>query len=363
MGCIYRRNKTYWVKYYRNGKPYQESTHSDKKEVAKRLLQNREAEIAQGKLPGICFERVSFDELADDYLTDYRINVRSSIAKAERSIKHLKKEFGNLRAPAITTPMIKKYIEKRMESKMTNASINRELSALKRMYRLASRCTPPKVSHVPYMPMLKENNIRTGFFEHGEYLAVLKYLPEHMKPVARFAYSTGWRRGEILSLTWRQVDLQEGTVRLEPGQTKNDEGRTLYLEPELLDMLKDLFKRRLLGCPYVFHRKGRRITEFRKSWDSACEKAKVPGKIFHDFRRTAVRNMVRAGIPERVAMMVSGHKTRSVFDRYNIVSREDLMEAAIKRQNFREENSARLQNGYNHPSNEKRVVDIKSATL
>ncbi len=131
----------------------------------------------------------------------------------------------------------------------------------------------------------------------------------------------------------------------------------------MIDMLEDLFKKRILGCPLVFHRKGRFITEFRKSWSTACENAEVPVKLFHDFRRTAVRNMVRAGIPERVAMMVSGHKTRSVFDRYNIVSREDLMEAAIKRQNFRREISERLQNGYNSNKSGKKVVSLNATTL
>jgi integrase len=80
--------------------------------------------------------------------------------------------------------------------------------------------------------------------------------------------------------------------------------------------------------PWIFHRKGKPIGDFRKAWATACKKAGVPGRILHDFRRTAVRNLVRAGVPERVAMQMTGHKTRSVFDRYNIVSEEDLMEAA-----------------------------------
>lgn len=365
MGCIYRRknSKFYWIKYYRNGKPYQESTHSDKVEIAKRFLRLREGEISQGKIPGIYFERVTFNELTDDFLTDYRINGKRSIKKAERSVKKLKDVFGGMKATGITTAAVKRYIEKRMEEDASNASVNRELSALKRSFNLAIRCTPPKVSHVPYIPMLKENNIRKGFFDPEDFVSLIKALPDYLKPVVRFAYATGWRRGEILSLTWRQVDLNNGTVRLEPGETKNNEGRTIYLERDLWDMMKDLFDQRKLGCPYVFNLEGAPLSDFRKSWGKACQEAGIPYMLFHDFRRTAVRNMVRAGIPERVAMAISGHKTRSVFDRYNIVSPEDLKEAAVKRQLFDMEQNERLHSGYSTTLKEKRVVTLKAATL
>ncbi len=123
-------------------------------------------------------------------------------------------------------------------------------------------------------------------------------------------------------------------MRLDHGETKNDEARTLYMDDELWKEMRILHSKRRLGCPYVFHRDGRPIRDFRDSWDSACAQAKVEGKFFHDFRRTAIRNMVRARVPERVAMKISGHKTRSVFDRYNIVSDEDLREAAKKHQAY-----------------------------
>ena len=157
-------------------------------------------------------------------------------------------------------------------------------------------------------------------------------------------------RREILGLTLGKVDLRQGIVRLDPGETKNEEGRVIYLNDELMKELKALQKNRPLGCPYVFHHNGKPIRDFRGSWDAACIRAglwrmdrdeegnqrKVHTKIFHDFRRTAVRNMLRSGIREKVAMMISGHKTRSVFDRYHIVSDEDLKEAAQKQQAFHE---------------------------
>ena len=166
---------------------------------------------------------------------------------------------------------------------------------------------------------------------HESFLSLERLrLPSYLRPVISFAYRTGWRKSEILNLTWDRVDLREGLVRLDAGDTKNDEGRTVYLDPELRDILKEQLKVRRLGFPYVFHREGERISGFRKSWISACKKTKLGDRLFHDFRRTAIRNLVRSGVPERVAMMISGHKTRSVFERYNVVSPDDLKQAALR---------------------------------
>jgi len=369
MGYVYKRGDIYWLKYYRYGKPYRESSKSDKITKAQKLLKKREGEIAEGKLPGIYFDKVTFNQLAEDFLTDYRINVKDTLSKAERSVKYLKEFFGGMKATEVTTDKVKTYIEKRMEDEMSNASINRELAALKRMFHLGARCTPPKVNLIPYIPMLKESNVRKGFFENGEYLALREALPEDLKPIITFAYHSGWRKAEILSLTWDKVDLKEGTVRLDPGETKNEEGRTLYMNDELLEEMHKLQANRYLGCPYVFHREGKPIAGFRKAWAKACilvglcevlrdsegravvvknkkgnEKVvKVPTRIFHDFRRTAIRDMVRSGVSERVAMSISGHKTRSVFDRYNIVSDQDLKEAAKKKQAYHEKLNAAVE--------------------
>jgi integrase len=364
MGHIYRRenSKFYWIKYYRNGKPFYESAHSEKKMVAERLLKVREGEISQGKMPGIIFEKIRFDDLLKDYLLDYRVNGKKTIAKAERCVKYLKVAFGGMRAVDITTTKIMDYIEKRKAAKLSNASINRELAALKRSFNLATRSTPPKVSQVPHIPTLKENNVRKGFLEPVEFLSLQGVLPTYLKPVVAFAYYTGWRRGEILSLKWNQIDIREGTVRLEPGETKNDEGRTIYLESEILEVMKSLHRNRRLDCPYVFNYNGEPIVDFRKSWEKACGIIKRPGLLFHDLRRSGIRNNVRAGIPERVAMAISGHKTRSVFDRYNIVSPDDLKEAALKRRAFNEEQAERLHSGDIRPVNENKGGVIKLAT-
>ena len=226
--------------------------------------------------------------------------------------------------------------------------INRELTTLKRMFSLALQAG--KIRHKPYLPLLREDNVRTGFFEHDQYLAVLAHLPDFMRPVVTFAYVTGWRiNSEILPLQWRNVDLAAGEVRLDPGTTKNREGRVFYVPPDLLRVLTDqrelaerVQREKGMIAQFVFfhfaetkdgnlsQRSGSRD---RRVWLLPClvpgtDGRRVPGSIPHDFRRTAIRNMVRAGIPERVAMKLSGHKTRSVFDRYNVVSDGDLRDAA-----------------------------------
>ncbi|MDI9526476.1 MAG: tyrosine-type recombinase/integrase [Desulfomonilia bacterium] len=341
MGCIYKRGKIYWIKYYKNGKPYQESTKSGKEAEAKNLLKKREGEIAEGKFPGIVFGKVKFDDLAKDLLSDYRINGKKSLDRVEYSIKHLKKHFKGVRIPEITTPRINKYIEARLQEGAENGTINRELAALKRMMNIGAKQTPPRVDRVPYIPMLKENNVRKGFFEHVDFIALRDTLPHFLKGFVTFGYKTGWRKSEIETLTWSQVDREQGIVRLEPGDTKNDDGRTVYLDSELQEVFKAQWEKRKAAkkiLPYVFPNEDGtdRIKDFRGSWDKACKEAKIGKRLFHDMRRTAVRNMVRSGIPERVAMMISGHKTRTVFDRYNIVNADDLKRAAAKQEAYLE---------------------------
>ena len=341
MGSIYLRGKTYWLKYYHNGKPIRESAQTDKKTVAKRLLEQREGEISQGKIPRVYFDKVTFDELAEDMRTDYKVNGKKSLVRAERSVNHLKRHFGGRKANQISTPAINRYIQMRLEEEAANASINRELAALKRMLNMGAKATPPKVDRVPHIPMLRENNVRKGFFEHNEFLAFRKQLPDHLKGFVTFAYKTGWRVSEITNLTWNQVDLKQGIARLESGETKNDEGRTVYFDTELKALIENQWNRRKESknlLPYVFlNREGTgRIKDFRDTWKTACTNSKIGAKTLHDFRRTAVRNMTRAGVPERVAMMVSGHKTRSVFERYNIVNDGDLRLAAKRQEAYLE---------------------------
>jgi integrase len=296
-------------------------------------------------------------------LNDYRANERKSLSGLERRLtKHLKPFFKGRRLSSITTADVRAYITKRKadviatgkgDSEKTrpvsNAEINRKLTALKRMFSLAIESA--KLLHRPHIPMLKEDNVRTGFFEAEQFGSVRKHLPDYLQPLVSFMYITGWRRNEVTSLEWRQVDFTAGTVTLDPGTTKNNEGRVFPMTAALRELLKaqqakhDELKKAGTIEPWVFFRsigtrgsrtqrranqKPRAIGSFRKTWIAACRAAGCPGRIPHDFRRTAVRNLVRAGIPERVAMTMTGHKTRSVFEGYNIVSPGDLLDAAKK---------------------------------
>lgn len=372
MGCIFKKkwkdkgrdgiereyeSKVWTIKYYRHGKAYIESSKSDKHKVAEMLLRRREGDISQGKLPGIYFDRVLFEDLARAFILDYKNNQMDSLKKAERSVTYLAKSFEGVRVTDITTDKIREYINGRIKEGLSNASINRELAALKRMFHLGKEAG--RVNEIPHIPMLEEKNVRKGFFEYEEYIVLLNALPSYLKSLVTFGYLTGWRVNEIRSLTWDRVDLKEGTVTVD--DTKNEESRTIYMSEEISGLMQSLVRQRRLGCVYVFNRDGQPIKDFRAAWKNACIKAglfqvvkdeeghetKVPTKIFHDLRRTGVRDMVRSGIPERVVMTISGHKTRSVFDRYNIVSDKDLREAAKSREEHlqkQKENSIPLVN-------------------
>jgi integrase len=337
MKGLFRRGGVWWIRYTVHRKQVRESSKSKSKTVAKRLLDRRLGEIAEGREPGVQFDRVRFEDLVELARDDYKTNGRKTLRRVNSSISHLSKVFSGMPAPKITTTLIRKYSADRLEEEAAPGTINRELSTLKRMFKLG--LIDGKVDRAPYVSLLKENNTRKGFFEHDEFLAVRNELPDHLKGFVTFGYTVGWRISEIAKLTWGQVDLKQGIVRLEPGETKTDEGRTVYLDEELLGMFRDLWNQRSRAKtvqPYVFLNQWGtgRVNRFDKAWKKACKAAGIEPKLFHDFRRTAIRNMVRANIPERVAMTVSGHKTRSIFERYNIVSDADLQMAAQKQQAY-----------------------------
>ncbi|MGA1864356.1 MAG: tyrosine-type recombinase/integrase [bacterium] len=347
-GCLYQRSKTkyWWAKItpYKGANPIYESTMRTQKSNARRWLDQRLKDFTMD-LGNTKPERVTFDELCEDIKTDYRIRGMKSQDRLERSIKNLQKMFAGMYATEINTARIKRYIDLRMNEEASNGTINRELSALGKMFTLGAECTPPKVlkDKVPHIRKLKEANPRTGFFEYAELQAVLSELPQFYHGPVIFAYETGWRQSEVFKLQWENVNLIEKTVTLDVGTTKNNEGRVIFMTETMRTLIQAQWEQRGSSgrfSPYVFpneSRTNRIIKEtFCRAWKKACRKAGYPGKLFHDLRRTAVRNMVRAGIPERVAMMISGHKTRSIFDRYNIVDTKDLVLAAKRIEAYHE---------------------------
>jgi integrase len=201
-----------------------------------------------------------------------------------------------------------------------------------------------KLSRKPKFQMLAENNTRQGFLEHASFLSLLSKLPEHISPLVEFLYLSGWRKGEAIKLEWRDVDMGGQVVRLRSENSKNKEPRVFPLNGRALSLIQERVKARRLDCPYVFHRNGRRIGEFRKSWQSACvavglghfekkphsKKKKYHGTIVHDLRRCAARNLSLAGVPEAIAMRITGHKTQSMYRRYRIVDERDLRDATAR---------------------------------
>jgi integrase len=275
-------------------------------------------------------------ELAETLKAEYQVNGRRSAKRLGFSRAHLLPLLGAKRAAQLTAAEINAYASRRIEEDAANATVNRELSALKRMYSLAIK--GGRLLHMPYIAMLRESNVRTGFFERAVFEAVRRHLPEDLRGAVTFAYITGWRvDSEVTTMQWHQVDLKAGIVRLEPGMTKNSEGRQFAMTPELRGTLEtqkattDALQRKTGRIiPWVFHRRGKPIKCFRWSWELACDAAGCPGRIPHDLRRTAVRNLERAGVSRSAAMRMVGHKTESIYRRYAVTSESDIREAAEK---------------------------------
>lgn len=332
-----KKSPTWWIQCSFRGVKHRESSHSINRMDGVRLLRRRLEEMGRGRLVGPEAEKLTFQDLAQMLVDDYRVNGRKSAPRAASAIKRLEQFFGLWRALDITSDRVTAYIRTRQEIGAKPATIRYELAVLKRMFTLALRAG--KLDRKPYLPSIEVRNVRTNFFEEKECHDVLSHLPDELRPVATFAYCTGWRHNEILLLQWRQVDFPAGMVRLDPGTTKNDEGRTFPFSalPELAAVLQAQKQRTEAVqhatdqiIPWVFHRDGKPIRNFRKAWDNACEAAGVPGRWFHDFRRTAVRNLERSGVPRSVAMKLTGHKTESIYRRYAIVSESDLAEGVRK---------------------------------
>jgi integrase len=298
-------------------------------------------------------QRVTVEMLLKLVETDYRVNGKRSLRTMLCAQKPLLSHFGAGRLASDIGPGdLKAYRDIRLGTKVQPATINRELSCLRRAFNLARR--DGLFDTVPVFPMLEEDNVRTGFFEEHQRQALLAALPEPLRPLAGFLSLTGWRLGEVLSLTWGQVDDNAGVIRLEPGTTKNSDGRTFPFAalPELAATLGaqraatrklELEHERIV--PLVFHINGEAIwpKRFYRHWWGAAKAAGVyrewqepltgkvsRGPIPHDFRRTVVRNFERAGVPRSVAMKLTGHKTEAVYRRYAIVSEADLAEGVKK---------------------------------
>jgi integrase len=328
-----------WVIVYRsNGRRVWENTGTTDEREAKRLLKEREGRVAVGAplLPRV--DKVRWEEAAADLREFYETTGKRDLTEYDYRVAHLTRYFAGRRIASIRHQDVTAYTKHRHAQGVTHSTIRRELGTLGRLLRLAYK--NEKLVRLPVIDKPDEGPARAGFFEVPQYEAVRRHLRPDLQVATAIAYTFGWRKDEMLGLERRQVDLAAGTVRLDPGSTKNDDGRVVYLTPEVARLLGEQLARvdavqKTLGriIPYVFpHLEGphlgTRIRDFRKAWKTACRKAGVAGHIPHDFRRTAVRNMERAGVPRSVAMKLTGHKTESVYRRYAIVSDRDLQDAA-----------------------------------
>ena len=322
-GRIYRRGLIYYIAYRWHGREYRESARSAQRGAAERLLATRLRE-RRGSGPG---GPLTFDALAAWYLDDYTVRRLRTLTTARGRVANLRAVFGAWRAPAITTEAIRTYQRRRRVAGAAGATINRETSALSRMLQLGVRSG--QLAQRPVFPdRLEENGPRQGFFEHAEYLAVRQALPPPYQDVLDFAYYSGWRKREILELRWSEVDAVGGVVRLSPQRSKTRVGRGLPVSPPIAAVLERRWAVRRGGDGLVFHRDTVTVRAWRTAWPAACRRAGVPGRLLHDCRRTAARNLIRAGVPERVAMLLTGHQTRAIFDRYNIVHEGELRQAS-----------------------------------
>jgi len=383
-GTIFQRGSTWWIQYYVRGQKVRESADTDDEKKALKLLRRKLGEVDAGIHKET--RRITYEELREAYYQDYAVNQRKSLRRDKNGDPHLDKVvrldgfFSGYRASEIDADLIRKFIADQQAKGLANGSINRSVSALRRMFHLAKE--DGKIRDIPHFPMVKEAKPRQGFFEREQYDALSQALPDYLRLPLAIGYFTGMRLGEILSLQWKrkgddgqevdQVDFLAGLIHLQAGETKNDDPRDIPIVPELRKLLLEERAKRQLDCPYICFRLDRghavQVRGFRKAWYSACVRAglgeMVPavdsvtgkplyehprgprskpkpkmtfeGRIFHDLRRSGVRNLVNAGVPEKVAMKISGHRTRSTFDRYHIVPKNDIIEAGRKLAAFHE---------------------------
>lgn len=331
MAKPYKRgdSRFWWIAPVINGVQVPQSTKTTDYQDALDMLRRLEGRIAEGQLTPAS-TRVLFGDLADDLLRDYRVKNRRSLADLKRRLdKHILPLLGSFRASSITAGTIAEYIERRqahLDAKgnpdpAANASINRELAAIKRAYAIGRKTG--KVVGGPVIEMLPEDNERETAFSDAQFASIHRHANATLKDVLTVAYWTGWRKTSILRMEWSRVDFVGGWIRLEAVQTKNRKATKFPLVPELLTLFNRLRaetdriqKERGIIISRVFHRNGEPVKSVRKAFEFARRKAGVPGHWMHDFRRTAVRALASLGYDYKTIMDCCGFKTVAMVIRY-----------------------------------------------
>jgi integrase len=326
-GNVYRRGSVWWIRYSRNGKQYAESSKSEDRKAAERMLATRLGDIATGRFQGLTAERITVWNLCELVVADYEFHNKRGLADLRwRAEKHLRRPFEQILAFALTPEKLKSYKKDRRLGGAADATINRELAVIRRGLTLGKQAGLYR-GDAPHFGLFKLDNARQGFVEDSDYRKLLEALPSHLKCLAIAGYHLGMRAGELRKLQWSQVDLGNREIRLAASQTKGKRPRTAPVYGDLIPALlqqKAEHDANWPDLPWVFHWMGKPIGHSLKGWRRSATAAGVPDLLFHDLRRSAIRNMERAGIPRKIAMSISGHRTESVYLRYDIVGQKDL---------------------------------------
>jgi len=279
-------------------------------------------------------------EILGDYLRDLELREARALDSFERHARILREYLGS-RVAALLEPGEVYELQQELRKRFAASSVNFTVGFLRTSFRHAARNGRIE-RRLEFPRALPVNNARKGFLEQADFLAILEELPEWARDPFRFAYYSGWRRGEVLSLRWDEVDFETGLVRLDGARSKNLESRTIPFIGEIGDTLRRRQAERILGVPWVFHRRGRPISgsSFLKHFREAATITGRPGLIVHDCRRSAIRNLLRMGVREDVAMAMVGWKSQAMMRRYAIVALGDLGDAAVKVNEYLERQSA-----------------------
>jgi integrase len=332
-GC-YLKTDVWWLDYSIHGKRHRESSGTTSKRDAQRLLRQRIGDRETGKLTGRP-DKVTLADLKGGLERHYtRENLRSW-ASAKYAFAHLERLLSlNTPASELTTQRVNWYQDSRLAEGAARATVRYEVATLNSAFTVAVLYDQVLVVR-PAFQMLTVRNARSGFFEPGDVAALMAELPTPLhRSIVQFAYNTGWRRGEILGLTWDQINWESKVLRIEPPteekRSKGEDARVIpFAKTPLEGLLKERWQER--DGLFVFHRNGERLFSFYKVWRAACKRAGLAGRRLHDFRRTAVRELINAGVPEKVAMQIVGWKDPQMLRRYHIVVEGDIAQAMAKR--------------------------------
>jgi len=329
-------SRNLWVGYVGPNDNYiRESSGSSNKTEAQKFLKKRMEAVSGGNFLGPRVEKITIDELYTDLLQDYRINNQTEEWAKRVWDVHLKDFFSGMKAARVGTAQLSEYVEKRQGEDAAKSTINRELALLRRAFSLGFQAEPQKVSRVPKFKRFivsEKGNERRGFVLEPEYRKLVDAAAGQLwlRALLALGYTYGFRKAELLEMRCQQADLINNTISLYSGETKNEEGRTVVLTEDCRRLVTELRRGKQPEDYLITRGSGEPVRDFRGAWDVLVAEAKLPGLLFHDLRRSAVRNMIRRGVPQKTAREISGHKTDSVFSRYNIVDEADIADAARK---------------------------------